>query len=82
MADMNIFNELVQNATISADDVAIGFRGTNADRTQAIVRRALEALEANGMITVVPVEQWPPFYTPFPPYTGLSGWRDGKGKLH
>lgn len=59
---------LVQLACMSADDVAIGFQGTNAERTRAIVRRAIEALVANCIITIAPIDSWPGFYTPFPPY--------------
>jgi hypothetical protein len=59
---------LVRNACFSADAVAVGFIGTEADKTRAIVRRALEALEANGMIKVVPESEWPSWYIPDPPY--------------
>lgn len=70
---MSIDVNLLQNACIAADDVAIRFQGTDSERTRAVVQRALEALEANGLITVVPEEDRPFFFAPFPPYNnGLS----------
>lgn len=49
----------VRAARIAADDVAIGFQGTPAARTGAIVKRALGALLAQGMITLTPSSTWP-----------------------
>ena len=59
---------LVQDATMSADAVAMQPHLTHAEATRAIVRRAIEALAANGRITVVPIEQWPDAYVIDPPY--------------
>lgn len=60
---------LMQLACFSADEVAIGFQGTQAARTAAVIERAIEALVANGVITVTPREQWGLLYAPYPPYT-------------
>lgn len=70
---MAVDDRLVQNAVLAADEVAISFQGTNADKTRAVVRRALEALEANGLITVTPEEDRPMFFAPFPPYEQFGG---------
>lgn len=59
---------LIRNACLAADEVAIGFQGTAAEKTRAVIERALEALIANGQITVVPIEDWPHWYIPAPPY--------------
>lgn len=61
--------DLIRNACFAADTVAIGFTGTGADKTRAIIERALEALEANGMIKIIPEEEWPQWFIPDPPYT-------------
>jgi len=63
---------LVRNACLSADVVAVGFQGTNAEKTRAILTRALEALEANGLIRVTPIEEWPHFYFLDPPYSAAG----------
>lgn len=63
---------LVRNACMSADSVAIGFNGTPAAKTRAVVERALEALLANGLIKVVPNEEWRDFYVIDPPYKGFT----------
>lgn len=68
---MAVDDQLVQDGVLAADEVAIGFRGTDAEKTRAVVRRALEALEANGLITVTPVDERPMFFAPFPPYEQL-----------
>lgn len=65
---MTIPDPLILNACFSADSVAIGFKGSSADLTKAIVQRTLEALEANGMITIIPEREWPEYYIPDPPY--------------
>lgn len=67
----NVTDELVRNACFSADEVAMEFYDSGADRTRAVVRRALEALEANELITVKPLEEWPDTYAPYPPYKRL-----------
>lgn len=63
-----VMDWLVRNASFSADSVAIGFVGTNAQKTKVIIKRSLEALIANGQIKVVPVEEWNDYYVPDPPY--------------
>lgn len=60
---------LVQNACFAADQIAIGFDGTGAELTRAVITRALEALEGNGMIELVAMDDWPMFFVPEPPYT-------------
>jgi hypothetical protein len=53
------FDQAVRVARFAADDVAIGFTGTPAQRTGAIVNRALGALLAQGMIELTPRTTWP-----------------------
>lgn len=55
--------------SMAADDVAIGFTGTGAERTRAVVERTLEALEANGIITIHDPKTWPKWFTPYPPFS-------------
>jgi hypothetical protein len=65
------FARLLQNALFAADTAAIDARRRNlapAQVTRAAVARALEALEANGMIQFVPPADWPPYFVPDPPY--------------
>jgi hypothetical protein len=69
---VTVSKQVIQFGVLSADDVAIGFVGTGAERTRAIVTRALEALEANGVISIVPDEKLPPYYVPFPPYEPIK----------
>lgn len=54
----------VQNGCFAADDVAIGFQGTPAEKTRAVIERALEALITNGIITINDPEDWPPYFSP------------------
>lgn len=71
---MAIDARLVQNATLAADEVALSpeFQSlTGAAKTRALVERALEALEANGLITVTPEADRPFFFAPFPPYNRI-----------
>lgn len=68
MADNEVFTHLIRNACFSADSVAIEFEGTTSKFTEAVVTRALEALIANGLISVTPLEEWPEYYMPDPPY--------------
>lgn len=49
---------LVQNASMAADTVAIGFVGTEASKTKAVLKRGLASLFANGMIEPVDPELW------------------------
>lgn len=66
--DAETLDFLVRNAVLAADQVAIGFQGTPAAKTRAVVHRALEMLIANRMITVVPRGDWPDWITLDPPY--------------
>ncbi len=59
---------LVRNGCFSADSVAIGFQGTPAAKTRAVIHRALEGLIANGCIHVPAPADWNEFYVPDPPY--------------
>lgn len=63
------FDDLVQTGTLAADRYAIGFVGTQAERTRAVVRGALEALIANGIVEVKPRGEWPEWIELDPPYT-------------
>jgi hypothetical protein len=71
---------LVQQACYSADGVAIDRKAegaTGAEVTRAVIARALEALEANGYITVVPPAEWPDWFVPEPPYEVPDSLRGG-----
>lgn len=68
MTDSDTFTHLVRNACFSADSVAVDFTGASLNLTRALVTRALEALLANGLISVTPLEEWPDYYIPDPPY--------------
>lgn len=76
MIEPEVKHLLVRNGTMSANAVAIGLNATTltgAERTRIIVERTIEALEANGLITVVPADEWPDFYIPDPPYRSPWG---------
>lgn len=76
ISNPQVTDQVVHLATLAADEVAIyGRYDTPAEKTEAIVRRALEALEANGVIYIVPDENHPFFYKPFPPF-GEAGETD------
>ena len=62
---------VVQSACFAADQVAMEFLGTPAAKTQAVLQRALEALVANGLISVVAEEEWPFVFAPVPPYKNI-----------
>jgi hypothetical protein len=53
------FDQALRIGRFAADDVAIGFNGTPAQRTGAIVKRALGALMAQGMIALTSRSTWP-----------------------
>lgn len=59
---------LIQHACIAADVVAMQPTMVGADRTRAIITRALEALLNNGLIQVTPEDQWPQWFVIDPPY--------------
>jgi len=61
-------DRLVQLGSMAADNVAIGFVGTGAERTKASVREALQCLLANGLIQMTPIDQWPEYVALDPPY--------------
>lgn len=53
----------------AADIAAIENRSkTNAEMVRAAVTAALECAVGNGLITVVPEEDWPRFIVSSPPY--------------
>lgn len=52
------FDRSLRIARFAADDVAIGFTGTPAQRTGALVKRALGALLTHGLIVLTPPESW------------------------
>jgi hypothetical protein len=66
--DPQTLDQLVQNMTLAADSVAVGFQGTGAERTRATIRRAVEAAIGNGLITVTPQSEWPEWIVVDPPY--------------
>lgn len=68
MIEKETLDMVVRNAALSASSVAIGFQGTGAEKTRITIERAIEALEANGMITIVDPEEWSYFFVPDPPY--------------
>jgi hypothetical protein len=59
---------LIQNAVLAADVVAIGPHRTGAEKTRAVVTRAVEFLVGNGLITVVPQDEWPEWLVMDPPF--------------
>lgn len=67
---MTISREVIQMGSIAADEVAMRAHSTGSEKTRAIVERTLEALEANGIIKIVPEEERPEFFAPYPPYEG------------
>ena len=64
---------LVQNGSFAADMVAVGHPGTGAEKTRAIVKKALEALIGNGQIHIVPPTEWNYYFLPDPPYDNPLG---------
>lgn len=56
------FDRALRIARFAADDVAIGFQGTGAARTGAIVTRALGALLAQDIIVLTPSSTWPEWH--------------------
>lgn len=65
--DGSLLDQLAHNGAPAADRVAIGFAGTQAEKTRAVVRSALRTLLANGLITAVPPEAWPLYVMLDPP---------------
>lgn len=70
---MAVSEQVVQLGCLAADEVVFfnyenATHMTGAEKTRAIVKRALEALDANGIIYIVPDENQPFFFRPFPPY--------------
>lgn len=56
------FDQALRVGRFAADDIAIGFTGTPAQRTGALVKRALGALLAQGMIMLTPRDTWPSWH--------------------
>lgn len=73
MPDPSTFDLLLRHATSAADPVAMRPHRTEADRTRAVIKRALQCLIDNNLITVVPPEDWPGYvYLDGKPPLGLS----------
>lgn len=76
VANPRVTDQLVQLGCLAADEVVFsnlkGTQMTGAQKTRAIVRRTLEALEANGVIYVVSDENHPFFFKPYPPYGDVT----------
>lgn len=77
VANPRVTDQVVQLGCLAADEIVfLDYESakpmTGAERTRAIVRRTLEALEANGVIYIVPDENHPFFFKPFPPYGELT----------
>ena len=72
IANPRVTDQVVHLGCLAADEVVFlnmnATSMTGAEKTRAIVRRTLEALEANGVIYIVPDENHPFFFKPFPPY--------------
>lgn len=60
--------DLVRNAAMSADTVAISHPGPNAAKTRAIIERAFEYAANNGLIVLVDPKDWPAITVLDPPY--------------
>ena len=76
LPDERVFKLLVRNACFAGDRVAIRVAGlgTGAERTELIIQEALKCLFANGLISAVPVEEWPAYVSVDPPYVLPKGW--------
>lgn len=76
--DQDDFAAMLRYAGLGAHTAAIAAAGdpraTAADITNAAVRAAFELALANGLITLVPRDQWPPYISLNPPY---SRWKPG-----
>jgi hypothetical protein len=70
--DKTTMDTLVQNACLAADRVAIGFEGTDATKTRAVISEALAFLIGNKMITVNDPGTWPDWLALDPPYKGIA----------
>lgn len=71
MAKRNELDLLVQHACFAADGVRWGARSqwtTEADLVRLQLKRALEMLIGNGLIQVVPAQDWPEYVVLDPPY--------------
>lgn len=71
--DIDVPHNLLRAAVMAADSVAIDARQrpgvTNADITRAVVREAFACALGNGLIQVVPQDQWPQWIAVDPPYS-------------
>lgn len=71
---MTIPASLIQNAVLAADAAAMEPHVTPADQTRAVVRRVIEFLVGNGLITITPEEDWPVWLVMDPPFDS-STWK-------
>lgn len=75
---MTTRDNLIRNASFAADQVAIGFKGTEAQKTRAIVERAFDFAFGNGLIQETPAETHPEWLVLDPPFSpGREGVRYG-----
>jgi hypothetical protein len=75
-APAGVMEDLLRNMMIPAQTAAINAAGgTGAEMTRAAVRAAVECALGNGLITVVPPEQWPAYVSLDPPYDPEAAWR-------
>lgn len=66
--DAELLEMLTRNGCFAADSAVLDAGPiTRAEATRVAVRAALRVLAANGMIAVVPREQWPIYMTVHPP---------------
>jgi hypothetical protein len=68
MGQEELVDELIQNAVLSADSVACLDYPTGAQRTRAIVKRTVESLIGNGLVSVTPRSEWPRWIVLDPPF--------------
>lgn len=59
--DPEVLDRLTHNAVFAADTVVIGMSGTGHEKTKAGVRAAIRMLLANGLVSAVPLDEWPEY---------------------
>lgn len=77
MMDDELLSKVVSYAVFAADKVAIGGGfATPADATQAAVTEAFKLALGNGLIRLVPQDEWPEYVALDPPYDPEApSWR-------
>lgn len=68
-ANDELLAEVLRSAMFAADDAVMagGFR-TRADQTRAAVTAAFRLALGNGLIRIVPRDEWPEYIALDPPY--------------